>query len=155
MARLNKNTYLLKVIIKLRGDPQLRFTRSTLRMMIKCGCRGCQIFLHYFTQFKYFCRHRPQLYQLLYYAVDSIIKMLADLNRTNITEVKPGQDVFLSISAFLAEIGTSHQVFLTDELNYVLVFSYHSWYYHKTTFTKIVAHCYIFQETWPVIHSFV
>ena len=80
--------------------------------------------------------------------------MQAALNRTSITEVQPGVDVFVNLRFFGSDWYQSLGLPNSDEVNYLVLFHYHRWY-HKTTRTKIVALCNIFSEEWPVNHSFV
>ena len=80
--------------------------------------------------------------------------MQAALNRTNITEVQPGMDAFVNLRFFGSDWYQSLGLPNSDEVNYMVLFTYHHWY-HKTTKTKIVALCNIFSEEWPVNHAFV
>jgi hypothetical protein len=155
MARLDKDQYLIKTINSYRGDPKLRSSCS-----FKIHFEDNDIVwvpwspdISITTQFEEFCRTRPELYQLLFSAAESI-KMQAAINRTNITEVQPGMTAFLNLRFFGSDWYQSLGLPNSDETNYVVVFIYNRWY-HKTTKTKIVALCNIFCEEWPVNHAFV
>ncbi len=108
------------------------------------------------TQFEDFYRTRPELYQLLYSTAEAA-KMQAAVNRTYITEVQPGVDVFVNLRFFGSDWYQSLPLGLpnSDEINYVVLFTYHRWYHKTTKKTNIVAMCNIFSEKWPVNHSFV
>jgi hypothetical protein len=80
--------------------------------------------------------------------------MMAAINRTNITEVGPGSEVYVDLQFFGSNWYNSLGLLNSDTVTYVVVFCYQHWY-HKTSFTKIVAMCHIFQEVWPVNHYFV
>jgi hypothetical protein len=105
------------------------------------------------VQFESFCNTRPELYTLLYSQLESQ-KMVAALNRSPITEVNPGDTVYVDLRFYGAGWYNSLDLPNSDSLRYVVIFVYVKWY-DKTTRTKIVAQCALFKEEWPVNHHFV
>jgi hypothetical protein len=155
MAMLDKNQYLITEILAYRGDPA---KRSTCLFLIQFD-DGDLIWVPYSRditetqQFETFCNARSELYLLLFSAAEAST-MMAAINRTNISEVAPGSNVFVNLRFFGFEWYNSLGLPNSDTINYVVAFTYMRWY-HKTTFTKIVAACSIFDEIWPVNHNFV
>ena len=155
MALLDKNQCLITEILAYRGDP---LKRTTCLFLIHFD-DGDLVWVPYSTdisstqQFEAFCNARPELYLLLFTAAEAST-MMAAINRTNITEVGPGSNVYVDLRFFGSDWYNSLGLPNSDTVTYLVCFCYHHWY-HKTTFTKIVAMCYIFDEVWPVNHYFV
>jgi hypothetical protein len=155
MALLDKNQYLITAVLAYRGDP---LKRTTCLFLIQFD-DGDLIWVPYSAdisstqQFEIFCNARPELYLLLFTAAEATT-MMAAINRTNISEVGPGTSVYVDLRFFGSDWYNSLCLPNSDTVTYLVCFSYHHWY-HKTTFTKIVAMCYIFDEVWPVNHYFV
>jgi hypothetical protein len=155
MAMLDKNQYLIKEIQAYRGDPANR-TSCTFLVWFE---DNDLVWLPYSldisntTQFETFCSTRPELYTLLY-SFGEAQKMIAAINRSPITEVKPGDCVFVDLRFYGAGWYSSLHLPDSDVLRYVVPFYYVRWF-HKTSHTKIVAQCKIFNEEWPVNHHFV
>ena len=105
------------------------------------------------SQFETFCASRPELYTLLYSQLEAQ-KMIAVLNRTSISEVKPGDSVYVDLRFYGAGWYNALDLPNSDSVRYVVMFNYTRWY-HKTSQTKIVAQCPLFSEEWPVNHHFV
>lgn len=105
------------------------------------------------VQFESFCNSRPELYTLLYSQLEAQ-KMIAALKRSPITKVNPGDSVYVNLRFYSTEWYNSLELPSSDMLRYVAVFTYVKWFY-KTSHTKIVAFCALFQEEWPVNHQFV
>lgn len=84
------------------------------------------------TQFEVFCNSRPELYTLLYSQLEAQ-KIIASLNRISITEVKPGDSVYVDLRFY----GSGWYNAL-DTTRYLVLFGYIRWF-HKTSQTKIVA----------------
>jgi hypothetical protein len=154
-AILDKNQYLIKEVQAYRGDPA---NRSSCTFLVWFKDNDI-VWLPYSlnisttTQFDLFCSARPELYMLLYSYAEAQ-KMIAAINRSPITEVKPGDTVFLDLRFYGAGWYNSLDLPNSDLLRYFVPFTYVRWY-HKTSDTKIVALCLIFSEEWPVNHHFV
>jgi hypothetical protein len=155
MAMLDKNQYLIKEVQAYRGDPA---TRSTCSFLVWFEDNDI-IWLPYSldisntAQFETFCSTRPELYTLLYTQLEAQ-KMIAALNRSPICEVKPGDTVYVDLRFYGAGWYNSLELPSSDSIRYVVLFTYIKWY-HKTSYTKIVAQCLLFKEEWPVNHHFV
>jgi hypothetical protein len=80
--------------------------------------------------------------------------MIASLNKSPITEVTPGDSVYVDLRFYGSGWYISLDLPSSDIIRYVVKFTYVKWF-HKTTNTKIVALCDLFQEEWPVNHQFV
>ena len=155
MALLDKNQYLIKEVQAYRGDPA---TRSTCTFLVLFEDNDI-VWIPFSpdisntTQFEVFCNTRPELYTLLYSQLEAQ-KMIAALNRSPICEVIPGDSVYVDLRFYGSGWYNSLELPSSDILRYVVVFKYVKWY-HKTTHTKIVAQCPLFNEEWPVNHHFV
>ena len=155
MALLDKNQYLIKEIQSYRGDP---VTRTSCTFLVWFEDNDL-IWLPYSPdisntmQFESFCNTRPELYTLLYSQLEAQ-KMIAALNKSPITEVRPGDSVYVDLRFYGSGWYNSLDLPSSDILRYVVKFDYVKWF-HKTSHTKIVAFCELFQEEWPVNHHFV
>jgi phospholipid-translocating ATPase len=155
MALLDKNQYLIKEVQAYRGDPS---NRSSCSFLVWFEDNDL-VWLPYSldisntSQFEAFCSTRPELYTLLYSYAEAQ-KMIAAINRSPISEVKPGDTVFVDLRFYGSGWYQSLDLPSSDILRYVVPFTYVRWY-HKTSHTKIVAQCLIFKEEWPVNHHFV
>ncbi len=98
MALLDKNQYLIKEIQSYRGDPM---SRSSCTFLVWFKDNDL-IWLPYSSdisntvQFESFCNTRPELYTLLYSQLEAQ-KMIAALNQFPITEVNPGDSVYVDL----------------------------------------------------------
>jgi hypothetical protein len=98
MALLDKNQYLIKEVQAYRGDP---VTRTTCTFLVWFEDNDL-VWLPFSTdisntmQFEVFCNTRPELYILLYSQLEAN-KMMAALNRSPISEVKPGDTVYVDL----------------------------------------------------------
>jgi hypothetical protein len=155
MAWLDKNQYLIKEVQAYRGDPM---TRSTCTFLIWFEDNDL-VWLPYSldisntVQFEAFCTTRPELYTLLF-SQQEAQKIIASLNRSPISEVKPGDSVYVDLRFYGAGWYNALDLPNSDIVRYVVPFRYIRWY-HKSSQTKIVAQCVIFNEEWPVNHHFV
>lgn len=144
MALLDKNQYLIKEIQAYRGDPANR-SSCTFLVWFEDNDRvwlPYSIDISNTTQFETFCSTRPELYTLLY-SFGEAQKIIAAINRSPITKVKPGYCVFVDLQFYGAGWYKSLDLPDSDVLRYVVPFHYVRWY-HKTSHTKIVAQCLIF-----------
>ena len=105
------------------------------------------------TQFETFCQHRSELYLLLYSASQAS-KLKAAINRMPISDVTPGDLVYVDLRFYGSDWYMSLCLPDSDTTTYVVVFEYTRWF-HKTTRTKIVAVCSVFNEEWPLNNHFV
>jgi hypothetical protein len=155
MALLDKNQYLIKEVQAYRGDP---VTRTTCTFLVWFEDNDL-VWLPFSTdisntmQFEIFCNTRPELYILLYSQLEAN-KMMAALNRSPISEVKPGDTVYVDLRFYGAGWYNALHLPDSDTTRYVVPFTYVKWF-HKSSQTKIVAQCSIFNEEWPVNHQFV
>jgi hypothetical protein len=155
MALLDKNQYLIKEIQAYRGDP---ITRSTCTFLLWFEDNDL-VWLPWSPdvsntqQFEAFCTSRPELYTLLYSQAEAQ-KMIAAINRSPISEVKPGDTVYVDLRFYGAGWYNSLALPDADTIRYLVPFRYTRWF-HKSSQTKIVARCEIFNEEWPVNHHFV
>ncbi len=146
MALLDKNQYLIKEVQAYRGDPM---TRSTCTFLVWFEDNDL-IWLPYSidvsntVQFETFCFTRPELYTLLFSQLEAQ-KVIAALNKSPITEVKPGDVVYVDLRFYGAGWYNALDLPNSDTTRYVVPFSYVRWY-HKSSQTKIVAQCVIFKE---------
>lgn len=81
-------------------------------------------------------------------------KMRAVLNRSSISEVSPGDTVYVDLRFYGAKWYNSLDLPNADTTRYLVLFSYVCWY-HKTSQTNIVAQCLLFNKQYPVNHHFV
>jgi hypothetical protein len=103
--------------------------------------------------FELFCQSHSELYLLLYSSKEAK-RIYAAINKQSITEVKPGDIVYVDLRWYgydwYSGLGLPH----FDTHLYVVAFEYTQWF-HSTTRTKIVAVCLVFNEEWPLNHYFV
>ena len=105
------------------------------------------------AQFEEFCTHRTELYLLLYSSAEAA-KMKAAVNRMPISDVAPGDTAYVSLRFYGSSWYISLELPESDTTEYVVPFRYTKWF-HKTTRTKIVAVCDVFNEEWPLNNHFV
>jgi hypothetical protein len=155
MALRDKNQYLINEVQAYRGDPM---TRSMCTFLVLFE-DGDLIWIPWSSdisgtsQFESFCQTRPELYMLLFTSAEAQ-KMISAINRSTISEVTPGDLVYVDLRFYGSEWYLSLNLPDCDTVSYVVPFLYTKWF-HKTTRTKLVAVCQIFHEEWPVNHYFV
>ena len=104
------------------------------------------------VQYESYCRSRPELYPLIFEAKTSA-KRISELNRTPISEVKPGDVVLVNLRCYGAGWYETLSLDDKDHVNYLVEYRYSKW--KSARHLKIEALCPLFKETFTVDHAFV
>lgn len=155
IAMLDNDQYTIDKFLAYRGDPE---TRTTMEFEIKFQ-DGSIVWQTYSKdisetiQFEDYCRSLPQL-QLLLYSAEEANKLKRRWNTLNITEVQPGDEVFVDLRCYNA--GWYDKLDLPDihHITYVILYVYKH-YASKRDKKSIYVHCPVFKETWLVKNTFV
>ncbi len=137
MALLDKDQYLIKSVVAYGGDP---LVRSSCTFLVHFD-DGDLIWLPWSpdisetTQFEAFCQSRSELYLLLFSASQAS-KMKAFVNRMPISDVAPGDKVFVNLCFYGSDWYLSLQLPDCVTTSYVVVFEYTRWF-HRNTKTNI------------------
>jgi hypothetical protein len=103
------------------------------------------------TQYEDFCLSKPPLFPLILRLKESQ-RRLAEINKTPITSVKPGDSVYVDLRCYGATWYATLGLPDCDMKTYVLVYTYTRWIRQHF---KIEATCDIFKETFTLDHVFV
>jgi hypothetical protein len=154
VAMIDNDQFVINRFLAYRGEPM---TRTTVEFEIEFADKSV-VWLPWSkdlfdtVQYEDFCRSKPELFTLLY-DVKTADFLVKKLNQSPITEVKPGNTVFVDLRSYGA--GWYKQLPLPDlhHVTYCVRYEYTRW--HNKKQTKIVASCPIFKETFVVDHLFV
>jgi ribosomal protein L21E len=154
LALLDHDQYVVDSILAYRGDPK---TRTTMQFEVKFK-DGDIVWLTYnqdlaaCEQFEHYCRAKPELFLLIYTAKVAQERMVA-INKTPITEVKPGDIYYIDIRSYGSTWYDSLPLPDLHHRTYVVAYKYTKWV--NNTHRKIEAKCQVFNETWRLDHVFI
>jgi len=103
------------------------------------------------VQYEDFCRLKPPLFPLIY-RVNEARRQISQLNKTPITSVDIGDQVFVDLRSYNDSWYQALKLPNCDTTTYVVVYNYLRW--QKKPFS-LVATCPIFKENFVVDHLFV
>jgi hypothetical protein len=152
-ALLDKDQFVIKNIMAHRGDPLLR---STMSFHIEFA-DGSQIWVPWsrdlFDSIPYeeYCRQRKDL-NVLVYTVNEARKMQSRIKRTPISEVGPGESVYVDLRSFGPIWYDNLPIPDKYTRQYVVLFTYTAWPSHNHL--TISATCPIFNETFARLDHF-
>ena len=154
VAILDQDQFLILKIISYRGDP---LTRQTVEFEVSFadGTIQWQVWskdLSESIQYEDFCRSRPELSPLLYKATDAAARIKA-LNKSPITEVSPGDVVFVDLRSWGATFYKELEIPDKYHLTYLVMCIYGDW--KNRAKTLIESHYPVFGESYDVKHDFV
>ena len=154
MALRDDDQHVVKQIRAYRGDPM---TRTTMQFLTEFA-DGDVVWLTYCKdiaitqQFEQFCRLKRPLYPLLFSA-EMAVQERARMMRMEITEVQPGDTVYVDLRYHGATFYDSLGLPDADTLTYVVPYKYTKWS-HQTHHKRIAAFCELFDEFWPRLDNF-
>lgn len=155
VALLDHDQYQVDTILYYRGNPAIR---TTMEFYIRFG-DGDERWVTWskdlFDSVPYedFCRAHAPLFPLLF-TVKEAQRQIAQINATDITEVYPGQSVFVDLRS-RGGAGWYNSIGLPDShrITYVLPCVYKHWIGRQKR--KIMLHSPVTREEYPVDHYFV
>ena len=155
IAMIDNNQFVIDTIISYRGDPD---KRTYMEFLVQFA-DGAQIWLPYTIdlsttiQFSDFIHKLPALFPLRYPAAMAS-KEKSRINTQKITEVAPGDMVYIDIRCYGYQWFKSLQLPNADTIIYLLTYKYTRW--TNTTKTKISAVCELLDEYFKSLdHMFV
>ena len=154
IAMLDQDQYLIDRILAYRGNP---LTRTTMSFEVRFN-DGSVVWkpwdrdLSDTIQFEDFCRSRIELYPLLHDA-KLAQKLVREMNASPITEVTPGDKVWVDLRSYGATWYEGLSIPDVDHIRYVVEYVYVRWVGKKNL--KIEAQCKAFKEFFVVDHDFV
>ncbi len=155
VALIDQDQYTVVKILAYRGNPEIRTTME-FEVEFADGEIVWKVWDQDLAQtapFEDYCRSRSELYPLIYSAVE-YNKMKAAINRSPITEVQPGDVVFVDLRSYGATWYSQLPLADKEHTNYVVEYRYTKW--ANRSKTKITAMVPVFQETWKSLdHNFV
>ena len=155
IAMLDNDQYVIDKFIAYRGDPE---TRTTMEFEIKFqdGSIVWQVYskdISETLQFEDYCRSLPQLHLLLYSAEEAM-KLKRKWNSSNITDVKPGDEVFVDLRCYNSAWYETLQLPDMHHITYVVLYVYKNFSSKKDT-KRINVYCPTFRETFLVKNDFI
>jgi hypothetical protein len=153
LAMLDSDQYEVDCFVAYRGDPMKRTTMEFLVRFRDSSEHWLPWSEDLFTTVQYedFCRLKAPLFPLIY-RVNESRRQITQLNKTPITSVAPGDQVFVDLRSYNDSWYQALKLPNCDTTTYVVVYNYLRW--HKKPFS-LVAHCPIFKENFNVDHLFV
>jgi hypothetical protein len=154
VAMIDNDQFTVVSLAAYRGDP---LTRTTMEFEVHFA-DGTVVWLPWTkdlsdtVQFEEFCRSRPELAPLLYSAKDAADRV-KQINRTAITEIQPGDTVYVDLRSYGATWYSSLPLPDKDHTRYVVQYRYGE--FSNRGRTKIKASCPLFNEKWVLDHDFV
>lgn len=154
VAMIDNDQYVVKKLLAHRGDP---LVRTTMEFEVQFADDSV-VWLPWSkdlfdtVQYEEYCRTKSELFTLLY-DKKTADKMIKDLNSTPITEVSPGDTVYVDLRSYGATWYSSLPLPDIDHITYNLEYKYTRWSDKRKL--KIVAECKIFSEKFTVDHLFV
>jgi len=155
VAMLDNDQYTIDKFIAYRGDPE---TRTTMEFEIKFqdGSIVWQVYskdISETIQFEDYCRSLPQL-QLLLFSAEEATKLKRRWNSSNITDVKPGDEVFVDLRCYNSLWYQSLELPDMYHKTYVVLYVYKNFASKRDT-KRINVYCPIFDETFMVKNDFI
>jgi hypothetical protein len=154
VAMIDNDQYTIVQFIAYRGNP---LVRTTMEFEVQFG-DGSVVWLPWSkdlfdtVQYEEFCRSRPELTPLLYSAKEAADK-IKQVNKTAITEIQPGDVVFVDLRSYGATWYSSLPLPDKNHTRYLLEYRYGD--FSNRARTKIEVTCPLFKESWVVDHDFV
>jgi hypothetical protein len=154
LAMLDNDQYSIRRFVSYRGNPTLR---TTMEFEIEFEDGSC-VWLPWSkdifdtVQYEEYCRSRPELLFLLH-DVKTAAQLRKELNNTPITEVQPGDTVYVDLRCYGATWYASLPIPDPFHTTYLLEYKYISWVGKRKL--KLKAGCKVFDETFVVDHEFV
>jgi hypothetical protein len=154
VAMIDNDQYTVVRFKAYRGDPLVRTTMEFEVLFAD----GSAVWLPWSkdlfdtVQYEEFCRSRPELSPLLYSAKDAADR-IKQINKTAITEVQPGDMVYVDLRSYGASWYGSLPLPDRDHTRYLLEYRYGD--FKNRARTKIEVRCPLLKETWIVDHDFV
>lgn len=156
VALLDHDQYQIDRILFYRGNPMIR---TTMEFFIRYG-DGDERWVTWSkdlfdtVQYEEYCRATPPLYPLLF-TVKEAQRRIAEINNTDISEVAPGDTVYVNIRArggatWYNDIGLPD----SDRIQYVIKCVYTRWA-PKQKLRKLYIRSDVTNEEWLVDHYFV
>ena len=155
VALLDHDQYQVDTIMYYRGNPAIRTTMEFFIRFADGDERWVTWNKDLFDSVPYedFCRAHPPLFPLLF-TVKEAQKQIAQINASDITEVHPGQSVFVDLRS-RGGAGWYNSIGLPDSarITYVLPCTYTHWIGRNKR--KIMLHSPVTKEEFAVDHYFV
>jgi hypothetical protein len=154
IAKLDNDQFTIRQVITYRGDPTLR---TTLAFEVEFEDDSI-VWLPWSKdlfdtiQYEDFCRSRPELF-LLIHDTKTVNKMLQELRKSPITEVQPGDIVFVDLRCYGSQWYNALPLPDKYHITYLLEYRYTRWI--GIGKLKIQATCPVFNERFAVDHEFV
>lgn len=153
LAMTDYNQFVVKQILAFRGDPM---TRTTMEFLVEFedGAQVWRVWDKDITDtiaFETYCRTNAPLRLLLHQRSISDL-MCKELRKSDITEVQPGDVVFVDLRCYGATWYSTLGLPDCDTKNYVLRYEYVDWYKGRR---RIRVSCPVFQEVFIVDRVFV
>ena len=154
IAILDQDQFLVLKIHSYRGEP---LTRQTVEFEVEFadGTIQWQVWskdLSESAQYEDYCRSRPELSPLLYKASDAI-KRINALNKTPITEVSPGDVVYVDLRSWGATFYKELDIPDKFHITYLVKCIYGTW--KNKAKTLIESYYPAFRESYDVKHDFI
>jgi hypothetical protein len=154
VSLLDENQYLIAAFLDYRGDP---LTRTTMEFLVQFA-DSSEVWLPFSRDlsdslpFESYCRSNFELHPLLY-AANAAKQWIKELNARPITEINPGDTVFVNLRSYGAAWYDALQLPFKPGQRYVISYQYGSF----TNLSKRKIHCSaaIFDESFVVDHYFV
>jgi len=154
MAMLDNDQYVITRFVAYRGDPDVRTTME-FEVLFEDGSLVWLPWskdLFETSQYEDYCRSRSELFTLVH-DVKTAAKLLQDLRKAPITEVEPGDIVYVDLRSYGAAWYATLPLPDLHHIQYVLEYKYVKWV--GSTKRKIDARCDVFRERFDVDHVFV
>jgi hypothetical protein len=153
MSMLDSDQHMIDCFLAYRGDPTKRTSMEFLVRFLDTSEHWLPWSEDLFSTVAYedFCRSKPPLFPLIF-RLNETRRQIATLNKTPITSVKVGDQVFVDLRSYNDLWYQALKLPNCDTLTYVVVYHYLRW--HKLNLT-LIAHCPIFKEHFTVDHLFV
>ena len=154
MAMLDADQFVVDRILAYRGDPEQR-TSMEFEVRFADGTEKWITWnkdLDTTVQYEDYLRSRPELSPLIYSQKEAASRKV-QLNRQPITEVKPGDTVYVDIRCYSAEWYKGLGLTDAEHNTYVVIYRYTKW--SNAQHTKLQVTCDILDEQHTVNHDFV
>jgi hypothetical protein len=145
VALIDQDQFVVTRILAYRGEP---LTRSTMEFEVEYadGDVIWKVYDHDLSQsvpFENYCRSKPELTPLIYSQKEAN-RMRVALNKSPITEVQPGDTVYVDLRSYGATWYHNLPLPDKDHTTYYLAYRYTRWIGRQKL--KIEAYCPVFNE---------
>jgi hypothetical protein len=154
VSLLDENQYLISAFLDYRGDP---LTRTTMEFLVRFA-DSSEVWLPYSRDlsdtlpFESYCRCNFELHALLF-AANAAKQWIKEINARPITEIVPGDTVFVNLQSYGAAWYQSLQLPFRPGQRYVIPYKYGP--FINNSKVRIRCSNAIFDETFIVDHHFV